>query len=199
MATAVIRQGAFIDQYKIDDPGNASGFDNNLVIFSHRVDEIVRQVSSVNFRTFKENLLCWGDGGPDACPCDDDGEGGQLSGGLCFLNDIMLAGGVSVGADLTDLQEKKIYLAFWHEYRTETQMENMIAQMELEGLNATQQRRGLKFAYLSHGIDIDTAQAIANNRISNGVKATYDDYNLATIPVHDRRLLKLFGEVGWFV
>lgn len=204
MATAVLRQGEWIDQYKIDDPGDASGFHNNLLVFSHNIPEVLRQVSSVNHRTFKANLLCWGDPDATTCPCDYTGSppvGSPpeiLQPAICFLNDIMLAGGVTVGADLSDAAEKSIYLGFWHEYRTEKQMEDMITQMGVEGLNNTQKRRGLKFAYMSQGVDITTAQSIANNRITNGVKATYDEYNLATIPIHDRRLLKIFGEVGWF-
>lgn len=197
-ATAVLRQGVFIDQYKIDDPGNASGFDNNLLFFSHRVNEVVLQVSSVNTHTSKENLLCWGDSEVVECPGDPDGQGGILSPVIYFLEQILLANGVTVGADLTDLAEKSIYLAFWHEYRTHKLVEDSIAEMVTEGLNELQQRRALKFIYFGNGIDIVTAQALANNRITNGVSATYDEYGLATMPLQDRRLLKLFGQVGWF-
>ena len=70
MATAVLRQGVYLDQFKIDDPGNASGFDNYLLIFSFKVQELIKQVSSVNFHTFKEDQLCWGDHSVVECPCD---------------------------------------------------------------------------------------------------------------------------------
>lgn len=198
MATATLRQGVFVDQYAIDDPGNASGFDNNRVFISHQVNEVVIQVSGVNLHTSSEALLCWDD--PDILECPDDDIGGGVSRMpvLTFLDGIMLAGGVTVGVDLTDLQEKSIYLAFWHEYRTKKLVTDSIAEMVTEGLNATQQRRALKFIYFGNGIDIVTAQALANDRITNGVIATYGDYGLATIPLQDRRLLKLFGEVGWF-
>lgn len=198
MATATIRQGEYIDQYKISDPGNVSGFDNNILYFSHQVQEVVKQVSSVNHHTFKEDLLCWDNPDELTCPCEDDGQGGILSPTICFLDSIMAANGIIVGADLTDEAEKLIYLAFWHEYRTETQIENMLAEMEIELLNELQKKRGMKFAYMSQGVDIVTAKTIADNRVDNGIKATYDDYGFATIPLHDRRLLKLFGEVGWF-
>lgn len=198
-ATAVYRQGVYIDQYKIDDPGNVSGFHNNLIFISHKVIEVVRQTSSVNHHTFKESLLCWAD--PTTypeCPCDDDGQGGQESAGMCFLNSIMEAGGVTPGAPLSDLAEKSIYLGFWHEYRTKKQMNDMLDQMTLDGLNNLQKVRGMKFAYMSQGIDITTATSISQNWVNNGIQPTYDEYGLPTIPIHDRRLLKLFGEVGWF-
>ena len=198
MATAVIRQGEFIDQYKIDDPGNASGFDNTLLFFAFQVPEVVRQTSSVNFHTFKENLLCWDDSTEPTCPCDSDGEGGQLSPAICFLDTIMAAGGVTVGADLTEAAENSIYLAFWHEYRTQNQMQIMLDEMTLQGLNDLQKQRGMKFAYLSQGVDITTANTIADAWVNSSILPTYDDYGLATIPVQDRRLLKLFGHTGWF-
>lgn len=198
MATATIRQGQFIDQYAIDDPGNASGFDNNRIFISHQVNEVVIQVSGVNKHTSSEALLCWDDPDIIECPNDDIGGGVLRMPTLSFLADIQDAGGVVVGADLSDLQEKSIYLAFWHEYRTKRLVTTSIEEMALEGLNENQRRRALKFIYFGNGIDITTAQQLANDRITNGIVATYDDYNLATIPLQDRRLLKLFGEVGWF-
>jgi len=198
MATAVLRQGEFIDQYKIEDIGNASGFDNNLFFFTFQAQEVVRQASSVDYHTFKEDLLCWDNAEEPTCPCDSDGQGGQLSAGLCFLDSIMVAGGVTVGADLTIPAEELIYLAFWHEYRTENQMANMLAQMEVELLNDLQKKRGMKFAYMSQGIDIVTAKAIADPWIDTGTRPTYAQYGLDGIPAHDRRLLKLFGHSGWF-
>lgn len=198
MATAVLRQGEFIDQYNISDPGNASGFDNYRLYQSHRISEVVIQISGANLHTSSENLLCWSD--PDVIECPDDDIGGGIlrMPVLSLLADIQIAGDVTVGADLTDLQEKSIYLAFWNEYRMKKLVTDSIAEMVIEGLNATQQRRGLKFIYFSNGIDITTAQALANDRISNGTIATYGDYGMATVPLHDRRLLILFGEVGWF-
>jgi len=198
VATATLRQGEFIDQYKIDDPGNESGYDNHIFYIAFQVPEIVRQVSSINFHTFKEDLLCWEDGENPDCPCDDDGQGGQLSAGICYLDSIMAAAGIIVGADLTEAAENLIYLAFWHEYRTQNQMDLMLEEMIVQGLNELQQKRGMKFAYMSQGVDIVTANGIADNWINNGIKPTYDEYGLATIPVQDRRLLKLFGHTGWF-
>ena len=197
MATATLRQGTYVDQYKIDDLGGE--YDNYLVIISHQVNEVLIQVSSVNFHTQKEALLCWDDPYIIECPEDDIGGGVYRMPILVLLDSIMAAGGVTVGADLSDARQKSIYLGFWHEYRThKLVVEDSIDQMILDGLNATQQRRALKFIYFGSGIDIDTAQALANNRITNGVSATYDEYGLSTIPLQDRRLLKLFGEVGWF-
>jgi len=198
MATAVLRQGEFIDQYKIDDPGNASGFDNNLFFISFQVQEVVRQTSSVNFHTFKEDLLCWDNSEEPTCPCDSDGQGGQLSAGLCFLDSIMLAGGVTVGADLTVAAEEMVYLAFWHEYRTQNQMQIMLDQMTVEGLNDLQKVRGMKFAYMSQGVDITTANSIAQAWVNTATLPVYTDYGLTRIPQHDIRLLKLFGHTGWF-
>jgi len=197
-ATAVIRQGDFIDQYAIDDPGNPSGFDNNRIYISHKVAEVVIQESGANTHTRSESLLCWEDSEEVLCPDDDIGGGVMRMPTVVFLDDIMLSGGVTVGADLTELQEKLIYLAFWHEYRTKKLITDTIAEMDLEGLNATQQKRGLKFVYFGNGIDIVTAKTLADARIDFGTVATYDEYDLATIPLQDRRLLRLFGEVGWF-
>lgn len=197
-ATAVARDGVFITQYAIDDPGNASGFDNNRVFISHQVAEVVIQVSGVNTHTSSEDLLCWDD--PDLLECPDDDLGGGVfrMPVLKLLNDIQVAGGVTNGVALTDAAEKSIYLAFWHEYRTKKLVTDTIAEMVTEGLNAIQQKRGLKFVYFGNGVDIITAKILADDRIDNGTIATYADYGLATIPLQDRRLLKLFGEVGWF-
>lgn len=197
-ASAVLRQGVFIDQYAIDDPGNASGFDNNRIFISHQVNEVVIQVSGANLHTSSEALLCWDDPEILECPDDDLGGGVFRMPVLTFLNDIQIAGGVTVGAPLTDLQEKSRYLAFWHEYRTKKMITDSIAEMVTDGLNALQQKRALKYIYFGNGIDIVTAKTLADNRIDFGTIATYGDYNLATIPLQDRRLLKLFGEVGWF-
>lgn len=198
MATSTIRQGEFIDQYAIEDPGNASGFDNNRIYISHQVNEVVIQVSGANYYTSQEALLCWDDPDIIECPNDDIGGGVLRMPALSFLADIQDAGGVTVGADLSELQEKAIYLAFWHEYRTKKLVTDSLAQMAVEGLNENQRRRALKFIYFGNGIDITTAQSLANDRVTNGIIATYNDYNLATVPLQDRRLLKLFGEVGWF-
>jgi len=201
MATAVVRSGQFIDQYAISDPGNASGFDNNRVFISHKVAEVVIQESGANTHTRSESLLCWEDPDETLCPQDDTDPGPGVeyrSPTLVFLDNIMATGGVTVGAPLSLPREREIYLAFWHEYRTKKLVTDSIAEMDVEGLNNTQKRRALKYIYFGNGVDITTAQSLANNHITNGVIATYMDYNLATIPLHDRRLLKLFGEVGWF-
>lgn len=197
-ATAIVREGEFVAQYNLSDPGNASGFDNNRVFVSHQIAEVVIRVSGANAHTSSESWLCWSDPDETLCPDDDIGGGIMRMPVLKFLADIQIAGEVTRGANLTDLQEKAIYLAFWHEYRTKRLVTTSIAEMVTEGLNATQQRRGLKFIYFSNGVDLATAQALANDRINNGTIATYEDYGLATMPLQDRRLLKLFSEVGWF-
>lgn len=198
MATAVIRQGEFIDQYAIDDPGNASGFDNNRVFISHQVNEVVIQQSGVNHRTSKEALLCWDDPDITECPNDDIGGGVPRMPVLTFLDSIQAAGGVTVGAPLSQAAERLIYLAFWHEYRTRKLITDTLAEMDVEGLNNQQKKRGLRFVYFGNGVDIVTAKTLADARVNDGTRATYDQYGLATVPQHDRRLLKLFGEVGWF-
>lgn len=195
-ATAVLRQGQYIDQYKIDDPGG--DFDNHLLFFSHRVNEIVIQTSSVNYHTSKEALYCWQNSDFTECPDDDIGGGVFRSPAIVLLNQIQLEGGVTVGAYLTDLAEKSIYLAFWFEYRSHKVFQDSVDEMVLEGLNELQQRRSLKYVIFGNGIDLVTSQAVANNWITNGIQPTYNDLNLATMPLQDRRLLKLFGEVGWF-
>lgn len=194
-ATAVMRQSEFIDQYKISDPGG--DYDNHLIFISFGLTEVVIQTSSVDFNTQKESLLCWNEDVPE-CPDDDIGGGVFRMPALTLLAEIQISGGITVGADLSDIAMKSIFLAFWHEYRTEKLVEDSITEMALEGLNDLQQRRALKYIYFGNGIDIDTAQSIANNRITNSVQATYNDYGLATMPLQDRRLLKLFGVVGWF-
>jgi len=203
MATAVIRQGEFVDQYAIDDPGNASGFDNNRMFLAHKVAEVVVQVSGVNTHTSSASLLCWEDPDEALCPNDDLDPPNEVwrEPEIVFLDSIMAAGGVTVGADLTALQEKAIYLAFWHEYRTKKMITDIVAEMGTEGLNATQKKRGLKYVYNGNGVDIVTAKTLADARIDSGTVATYDEYGLATIPLQDRRLLRLFGEVGytWFL
>ena len=117
---------------------------------------------------------------------------------MVFLNDIMLAGGVTVGADLSDLREKEIYLGFIFEYAIHKVFQDALAEMITEGLNATQQRRSLKYVMFGNGIDLVTAQALANDWVTNGVQPTYGQLGLATVPLQYRRTLKLFGEVGWF-
>lgn len=199
MATATLRQGNFIDQYKIEDSGGE--FDNHLIFISFQVTDVVYQTSSLDTETFKTSLLCWED--PDLTECPDD----IIDIGppivyrepiIKFLDDIMAAGGVTVGADLTDLAEKSIYLAFWHEYRTAKVITDSIAEMVTEGLNDNQQKRALKYIYFGLGIDFNTSKTIADARINSSTVANYDDYNLATVPLQDRRLLILFGDAAWF-
>ena len=198
MATAIIRQGGYVDQYNISDPGNVSGFDNNRVFISWKTAEVVIRVSGVNFHTSSESMLCWED--PDVVECpDDDIVGSPRMPVIVFLNSIMREGGVTVGADLSDAAERMIYLSFWHEYRTKKLVTDSVAEMVVDGLNETQQRRALKYIYYGNGIDITTAQLLANDRITNGAVATYDNYNLTNIPIQDRRLLKLLGESGWYI
>ena len=198
MASAVVRSGEYIDQYAIDDPGNVSGLDNIRIFISHGLTEVVVQVSGINTHTYQESLLCWNDGTILECPDDDIGGGVARMPAIAFLEEQFLAGTVTTGAPLTDLAEKAIYLAFWHEYRTAKVITDSIAEMVTELLNDLQQRRALKYIYFGLGIDLVTAQALANDRITNGVAATYTDYGLATVPLQDRRLLILFGSVGWF-
>ena len=99
MATATIRQGTYIDQYNISDVGNASGFDNHRVFVSWKTAEVVIQQSGVNTHTFSESMLCWEDPDVIECPNDDLGGGVFRMPVLKFLDDIMFAGGVTVGAD----------------------------------------------------------------------------------------------------
>lgn len=198
MATAVHRQGEFIDQYAIDDPGNASGFDNIRIIISHGLSEVLIQTSGVDFTTSKANLLCWNDPDVVECPNDDIGGGVYREPEIMLLEEIFLAGGVTVGADLADLREKEIYLGFWHEYRTAKVIDDVIVELDLLGLNDLQKVRNLRSVYFGLGIDWTTSQTLAQNRINNSIEATYVDYNLATVPLQDRRLLILFGTVGWF-
>lgn len=197
-ATAVLRQGTYLDQYAIDDPGNASGFDNLRIIFSHQLSEVLIQTSGVDFTTRKANLLCWND--PDVLECPDDDLGGGVlrQPEIVFLNDIMLAGGVTLGANLADLREKEIYLGFIWEYTLYKVFQDAVAEMDIELLNDLQKRRALKYVMYGNGIDITTAQALANNWITNGIHPKYNELGLATVPLQYRRPLILFGEVGWF-
>lgn len=188
-ATATVRSGAFVDQYKIDDPGGL--YDSHLIYISHQVDEVVVQVSSINTHTFSESFIC-ADGVTDFWDCAWEMPV------LMELENIMIANAVVLGVPLTDIMEKNIYLAFWHEYKMKKLVTDAIAQMVVEEMNTLQQRRALKFIYFGHGIDIVTAQSIANDRITNSILPGWAAYNLATMPLQDRRLLKLFGEVGWF-
>jgi hypothetical protein len=197
-ATAEYKQGALVDQYKIIDVGGPNN--NNLIFISHKVNELVIQVSSVDTHTSKEALLCWEDNSILECPDDDLDPPNEVwrMPVMKQLNDIMVEGGVTYVGDLTDLAEKSIYLAFWFEYVGHNVFQDALAEMILEGLNELQQRRSLKYVIFGNGIDLTTSQAIANNWITNGIQPTYDDLGLATIPLQYRRVLKLFGEVGWF-
>ena len=197
-ATAEYKQGVYIDQYKIIDPGGPN--DNNLIFISHKVNEVVIQVSSIDHHTSKEALLCWEDNSILECPDDDLNPPNEVwrMPVLKQLDDIMVAGGVTYVGDLTDLGEKAIYLAFWFEYMGHNVFQDALAEMITEGLNELQQRRSLKYVIYGNGVDLTTAQAVANNWITNGIQPTYDDLGLATIPLQYRRVLKLFGEVGWF-
>lgn len=197
-ATSVERHGTpnYITQYKISDAGGE--FDNVIVYLPFGLLETVIQVSSTDFHTSKENFGCWYDSDITECPDDDIGGGELRSPTLVFLDNIFAAGNNTKGADLSELATKKIYLAFWHEYKMQKLAADSVAEMVLEGMNALQQRRSLKYVYFGNGIDLSTAQSIANNYITNGIMPTYDDYGLATMPQQDRRLLKLFGDSDWF-
>lgn len=199
VATAVLRQGNFIDQYKIADVGNE--YDNHVIWIAWQVAEVVYQPSSIDTETFKTSLLCWEDPDIVECPDDDIDPGAPVvyrEPIIKFLDDIMVAGNVTVGADLTDLAEKSVYLAFWHEYRTAKVITDSLAEMVTAGLNALQQKRSLKYVYFGLGIDLVTAGTIADARVDSSTVANYDDYNLATVPLQDRRLLSLFGDAQWF-
>lgn len=196
MATAVLRQGVDIDQYKIDDLGGPH--DNNLVYISHGLSEVVIQTSSIIYTTSKENLLCWNDGTVLECPDDDLGGGVFRMPVLKQLNDIMVAGGVTVGADLTDLAEKAIFRAFWHEYVLENVIDNLLVELDTLVLNDLQLKRNLRSVYFGNGVDWITAKTIADARIDSGTIATHNDYGLATVSLQYRRMLILFGAVGWF-
>lgn len=191
-ATAVHRPGDYLNQYKIDDVGGEH--DNKIVYIADKIAEIVIQASGVDYTTSKESLRCWARGYYDDVDCPTEATDPVL----VFLESIMIAGNVTHGAWLTDLQEKKVYLAYWNEYKLKKLVVDALAEMDTEGLNDLQKRRALKYIYFGHGIDLLTAQSIANARVINSIVATYDDLGLATIPLQDRRLLKLFGEVGWF-
>lgn len=197
-ATATLRKGDLVNQYAISDPGNASGFDNIRIIESHRIPEVLIQFAGNDFHTRKANWLCWGDPDVLECPDDDIGGGVMREPELVFLNDIMTAGGVTLGAPLSDLRTKEIYLGFWYEYRTKKVFNDAIAEMVLEGMNATQQKRALRYIMFGNGIDMITSQTLSTNWIDSSVEPVYTDLGLATIPLQDRRLLKIFGEVGWF-
>lgn len=198
MATVVLRQGVYVDQYAVDDLGGE--FDNNRMIISHNIPEVLIQVSGVNYHTSKANLYCWGDPDVTECPNDDLDPPNEVwrDPAMVFLDGIMAAGGVTVGADLADLREKEIYLGFIYEYALHKAFQDTVTQMVTDGLTVAAQKRGLKYSMFSNGIDITTADTLATNWIDNGVQPTYVDLGLATVPLQYRRVLKLFGEVGWF-
>ena len=198
-ATTVLRNGVNIDQYKISDPGNVSGYDNHIVYITRGAAEVVIQVSGVNKRTFKESMYCWEDVDVVECPTDDIGGGVLRSPVLVFLESILNDVGSIRGATITPATERLIYLAFWHEYGIKKLITDSLAEMELEGFNPTQKRARLKYVYFGNGIDLATSQALAVDRVTNGTIANYTDYNLVNVPVQDRRLIKLFGNSGWYL
>lgn len=198
-ASVESRSGNSIDQYTLSDPGNVSGFDGYVIYYSRGVPEVVIEVNTTTHRIIKESYYCWEDVDILECPDDDIGGGVFRSPVLMFLEEQFFQGTVTTGAPLTANNERLIFLAFWHAYRTKNLIKTSIDEMVLDGLNAVQQKRALKFIYFGNGIDIITSKALADARIDNGTVARYTSYGLTNIPVQDRRLIKLFGIAGWYL
>lgn len=195
-ATAEYKRGEYVDQYKIIDVGGP--YNNHVVWIAAQVTEVTIQLSSVNTHTFSESLLCWDDPDITECPDDDLGGGVFRMPVLKQLNDIMVANNVVPVGFLTVLGEKSVYLAFWNEYKLKKLITDSLAQMVLDGYNDLQKVRSLRFVFVGNGIDPAVALTLAQARVNQSIIHTYDELGLATIPLPDRRLLKLFGEVGWF-
>lgn len=195
--TAEFRQGDFVDQYEINDPGNASGFDNHLLYFLHQVNEVVVQLSSANATTFSEALLCWDDPDITECPDDDIGGGIFRMPALVFLAEIQDAASVTYGADLSLAEERLVYLAFWHEYRTKDLISDSLARMDVEELNDLQKKRGLQMVFFAQGIAIEPALLMGEARVEEGTITVYTDYGLEIL-LYNRRLLSLLGAAGPF-
>lgn len=200
-ATAVERTGinGVVTQYKIDDLGG--DYHNHLIYESLNVCEVVIQTSSIIYTTSKENYLCWCDESVE-CP-DDDIDGGTPGVQprmpvLYQLEQIRIANSVTAGATLSDLASKAIYRAFWYEYVIKGRINTIMADSYFTSLNALQQKRNLKSVYYGNGVDVTTAQTIADAYIDGPTEPTHNDLGLATVSLQYRRMLILFGEVGWF-
>lgn len=196
--STIHRQGEFIDQYAITDSDNHSGFNNIRIIISQGVCEALVQYTGIDTRTRKANLLCWCDAEEVLCPDDDIGGGVMREPEIVFLEDIMVAGALTIGADLADLRQKEIYGQFWNEYSLKGSVSTMVSGMVTEGLNALQQKRALKFALYMDGLPLLNAQTVANNYIDVTPELDFADFGIATVPLRFRRVLILFGAVGWF-
>lgn len=201
-ATAVYREGSYIATYKITDADNHSGYNNNIVTISHRINEAIVQTSGVDFSTVKTDWGCWGDASLAYCPDDWMGEDYREP-IIVFLNDLMGGGYVTRGADLSDLRTKELYGMYWNEWILKAVVTDLVTRMVNDGLNATQQKRILKFSLIANGIPNnadpdDYANEVAIAYIDVDPELVFDDFGLATVPQQYRKTLRLFGETGWF-
>lgn len=196
--SAVHREGVYVDQYAITDPDNHSGFNNIRVIIAHNICEVLIQNSGADTRTYKANLLCWCDSSETLCPDDDIGGGVMREPEIVFLNDIMTAGAVTMGDDLSDLRTKEIYGQFWNEYTLKGSVVTMVDSMVTEGLNTTQQKRALKFGLYMDGLPLTNADTVSTAYIDTSAELDFADFGLATVPLRFRRWVKIFGGLGWF-
>lgn len=198
---AVLRKGLWVRQYKLTDTGGRC--ENCLVLIDEKIPEVVIQTSSVDYKSWKETHQCvevavdvW------ECPWDDLDPPNQVyrSPTVMILEEAHLARNVTIGVALTELREKEIYLSFWHEYKMQLRMTELMAEMEADGLNDIQKRRSLESVFIFHGISEIDAEAAAAIRVNTPLLFDYMDYGLATISVADRRLLSILGSPAsdWF-
>ena len=196
-ATCTERVGDRVTQYKIDDPGNASGYDNHLLYVATYVPRGVVQKSSVNLETYRELFDC-----NDAveCPWDDLDPPNEVwrSPTFMFLDSIWIAnGGCIRGAPLTATQNKNIRIAYWDAYMIKGSVNDILAELAILGDNDLQKTRKLRAFYFGMGVDFTTADTVASAKVE-GQEIDWGEYGLTQVPDRSIRWAKIGGGTGWW-
>lgn len=202
--TVTNRVGLSIDLYSIDDIGHA--YDNHRVVLMQENPIILIQQSGVDFTTWEETRFCEVDGADLRCPWDDIDD---VTPGVQYRSPIymhiwdncLIVRGADFPRDPSDYwlpgdAERHWFLGFWYEDKIKDIVNDSIAEMELEALNALQQKRALKYILFGHGVPLlgaGGATLMAADRIDNGVVWDYDRINLVTIPQPERNWLRHVG------
>jgi len=179
------------------DPANATGFDGYHLWEMFGKDQLL--VRAPDGTTSKESMLCWGPYDNDQCPGDLDANGEVLSpvmalaGWGCDFRETTMTS--------TDVEE--VFFAFWFEYGIKEHLENVISEMQADGLNTTQIGKNMKYVYAGLGIDLQTSADLADLTVSspgaNGVIAipAYDQWGVQAIPKTHKQLMPIFDWDAW--
>jgi len=204
VCTVTNRVGLSIDLYAIDDVGHE--YDNRRVVLMFDNPIILIQQTGANETTWEESRFCEVDGDDVRCPWDDIDAGTE---GIQYRSPIYMhlwdnctiIRGNDFPRDDNDIwlpgtEERTWFKAFWYEDKIKDIVTDSITEMDIEGLNALQQKRALKFLLFGHGIPLTGAGGatlMAADRIDNSIIWTYEQINLPTIPQPERNWLRHIG------